>query len=106
MAGRATEREGKNSNDSQRSLWDGRKGGRLLLTKREKGGKIFLSSPPLALGFMKTVQVVCEKGGEPSRHATAAAPKNHASIATARSVGFVPYGTSLVLSAPAADLET
>ena len=28
-------------------------------------------------------------------------PDNQASIATARSVGFVPYGTSLVLSAPA-----
>jgi hypothetical protein len=32
-------------------------------------------------------------------------PSNHASIATARSVGFVPYGVRLVLSAPAPDLQ-
>jgi len=31
-------------------------------------------------------------------------PDNHASRATARSVGFVPYSTSLVLSTPAPDL--
>jgi len=30
-------------------------------------------------------------------------PDNAASIATARSVGFVPYGTSMILSAPARD---
>jgi ribosomal protein S18 acetylase RimI-like enzyme len=30
-------------------------------------------------------------------------PDNHASVATARSVGCVPYGTSVVLSAPAPD---
>ena len=40
-----------------------------------------------------------------ARHATGCSPENHASIATARSVGFVPYGTSLVLSAPRPDLE-
>lgn len=32
-------------------------------------------------------------------------PANMASIATARSVGFVPYGRSLILSAPAPDLD-
>lgn len=32
-------------------------------------------------------------------------PDNAASVATARSVGFVPYGRSLVLGAPASDLE-
>jgi len=32
-------------------------------------------------------------------------PANLASIATARSVGFVPYGTQLVLAAPAPDTE-
>jgi len=31
-------------------------------------------------------------------------PGNHASVATARSVGFVPFGRSLVLGAPARDL--
>ncbi len=33
-------------------------------------------------------------------------PDNHASVATARSVGFVPHCTSLVLLAPAPDLQT
>ena len=31
---------------------------------------------------------------------------NAASMATARSVGFVPYGTSLILCAPAPNVET
>lgn len=33
-------------------------------------------------------------------------PRNVASISTARSVGFAPYGRSLVLSAPAEDIES
>lgn len=41
-------------------------------------------------------------GGE-ARYVTR--PDNFASIATAKSVGFVPYGQSLILSAPAPDLE-
>lgn len=41
-----------------------------------------------------------ERGGE-SRYSCS--PNNLASIATARSVGFVPYGKSLILSAPRVD---
>jgi len=43
------------------------------------------------------VRFFTERGGE-ARYACS--PGNHASIATARSVGFVPYGESLILSAP------
>jgi GNAT superfamily N-acetyltransferase len=58
-------------------------------------------------GFAKTavsavVEHIARGGGEAFYTCR---PDNHASIATARSVGFVPYGTSLVLSAPAADLQ-
>ncbi|MCP4639694.1 MAG: GNAT family N-acetyltransferase [bacterium] len=56
-------------------------------------------------GFAKTavsavVDHITRNGGE-ARYACR--PDNHASIATARSVGFVPYGTSLKLTAPAPD---
>jgi GNAT superfamily N-acetyltransferase len=59
-------------------------------------------------GYAKTVvsavvEFITRAGGE-ARYACD--PDNQASIATARSVGFVPYGTSLVLSAPAPDLES
>ena len=59
-------------------------------------------------GYAKTVvsavvEHITRTGGE-ARYGCN--PENRASIATARSVGFVPYGTSLVLSAPAADLES
>ena len=40
---------------------------------------------------------VIDRGGE-ARYGCS--PENYASVATARSVGFVPYGRSLVLSAP------
>lgn len=43
------------------------------------------------------VSTFTERGGE-ARYSCS--PDNEASIATARSVGFVPYGTSLILSAP------
>ena len=59
-------------------------------------------------GYAKTVvsavvEHITRAGGE-ARYGCS--PENYASRATARSVGFVPYGTSLVLSAPAADLES
>lgn len=58
-------------------------------------------------GYAKTVvsavvEHLTRTGGE-ARYGCR--PENHASRATARSVGFVPYGTSLVLSAPRPDLE-
>ncbi|MBM4038029.1 MAG: GNAT family N-acetyltransferase [Planctomycetes bacterium] len=58
-------------------------------------------------GYAKTcvsavVEHITRTGGE-ARYGCA--PDNVASIATARSVGFVPYGVSLVLAAPAPDLE-
>jgi len=57
-------------------------------------------------GFAKTavsavVGHVTRDGGE-ARYGCN--PDNHASIATARSVGFAPYGFGLILSAPAPDL--
>lgn len=57
-------------------------------------------------GFAKTavsavVEHVTRNGGE-ARYGCNL--DNHASIATARSVGFVPYAFSLILSAPAPDL--
>jgi len=53
-------------------------------------------------GYAKTavsavVEHIARTGGE-ARYGCR--PDNLASIATARSVGFVPYGTSLVLAAP------
>lgn len=53
-------------------------------------------------GFAKTavsavVEHITRKGGE-ARYCCR--PRNHASIATARAVGFVLYGSSLVLGAP------
>ncbi|MGD2175507.1 MAG: GNAT family N-acetyltransferase [Candidatus Brocadiaceae bacterium] len=56
-------------------------------------------------GYAKTVvsavvEQVTRRGGE-ARYSCS--PDNQASIATARSVGFVPYGRSLVLGAPAPD---
>jgi GNAT superfamily N-acetyltransferase len=56
-------------------------------------------------GYAKTavsavVEHITRSGGE-ARYGCS--PNNQASIATARSVGFVPYGTSLVLSAPVSD---
>ena len=53
-------------------------------------------------GYAKTavsavVEHVTDRGGE-GRYGCR--PDNHASIATARSAGFVPYGASLILSAP------
>ncbi len=59
-------------------------------------------------GYAKTVvsavvEHITRTGGE-ARYGCS--PKNQASIATACSVGFVPYGTSLVLSAPTSDLES
>jgi ribosomal protein S18 acetylase RimI-like enzyme len=58
-------------------------------------------------GYAKTcvsavVEHITRTGGE-ARYGSA--PENAASIATARSVGFVPYGVSLVLAAPAPDTE-
>jgi len=58
-------------------------------------------------GYAKTcVSAVVEQltrlGGE-ARYGCA--PDNAASIATARSVGFVPYAVSLVLAAPASELD-
>ena len=57
-------------------------------------------------GYAKTcvsavVEHVARAGGE-ARYACS--PRNAASVATARSVGFVPYAHSLVLSTPAPDL--
>jgi len=59
-------------------------------------------------GFAKTVVSavvgqVAHQGGEAYYGCR---PDNLGSIATARSVGFVPYGRSLVFSAPATDLGT
>jgi GNAT superfamily N-acetyltransferase len=48
------------------------------------------------------VEHMTRDGGE-ARYGTD--PENQASIATARSVGFAPYATSLVLAAPVADPE-
>ena len=58
-------------------------------------------------GYAKTavsavVEHLTRTGGE-ARYGCR--PDNHASVATARSVGFIPYGTSLILSAPAPDLK-
>ncbi len=59
-------------------------------------------------GYAKTVvsavvEHITRKGGEAFYGCD---PDNHASVATARSVGFVPYGRGLVLSAPANDPES
>ena len=56
-------------------------------------------------GYAKTavsavVAHITERGGE-ARYGCS--PDNHASIATARSAGFAPYGTALTLSAPRPD---
>jgi len=57
-------------------------------------------------GYAKTVvsavvEHVIRNGGEAYY---VCRPDNHASIATARSVGFAPYGRSLILGAPAPDV--
>jgi hypothetical protein len=59
-------------------------------------------------GYAKTavsavVEHVTRTGGEAFYTCR---PDNYASVATARGVGFVPYGSSLVLAAPAPDLQT
>lgn len=58
-------------------------------------------------GYAKTavsavVEHITRNGGEAYYGCR---PDNVASIATARSVGFVPYGTSLILSTPASDRQ-
>ena len=58
-------------------------------------------------GYAKTavsavVEHITRAGGEAKYGCS---PTNEASRATARSVGFVPYGTSLILAAPAPDLK-
>lgn len=68
---------------------------------------VVTASPWRGRGFAKTavshaVRHVTRSGGE-ARYGTK--PDNVGSIATARSVGFVPYGTQLALSAPAPDVR-
>ncbi len=71
-----------------------------------KRGRRYFYLRPFGIGFHENGASGLRKRRRTVEARYGCSPENRASVATARSVGFVPYGTSLVLSAPAADLET